>query len=331
MIMIILGGQFGGGGGVPFDSGYGRFSMNLLSPIVPQNSGLFPWIGGVIDADYQYEGFNYLGVGLLLATLLMMPAEVGWLRRNMWRHISLLVACAALTGFAISHRVYAGHWLLLELPVPHYIAYALGTFRSSGRFFWLVGYAQMAIVLILGFRRPQPVIALCLVGAAILQLFDVQPLRKQIVASIAAGPGTEELERTVVAHLVAVARHVEIVPSFQCNLSRDQQQKRRVERANLQLMLAMARINRPTNTVDSARQFYGLTFLDVVRMPSLAREMLRARRDDYCQGEINQARTGGLPGDVIVLLSDRPRTEEMAPGVTCSPLSWGRYCERSKQ
>ena len=87
----------------------------------------------------------------------------------------------------------------------------------------------------------------------------------------------------------------------------------------------------PTNTVDSGHQRFGLTFLDVMRAPSRAAEMLMARRDDYCKQEIEQARSGGRPGEVIVLLSDEPRTEEMAAGVTCSPLSWARYCERSKQ
>jgi hypothetical protein len=101
-----------------------------------------------------------------------------------------------------------------------------------------------------------------------------------------------------------------------------------MERANMELMLATAGANVPTNTVYSARQFYGVTFLDLMREPSRAAEMLRARRDDYCKQEVEQARSGGHPGDVIVLLSDRPRTEEMAAGVTCSPLSWAHYCER---
>jgi hypothetical protein len=329
MTVITLSGQFGGASGLPFSAGYGRFSMNLLSPVVPQNSGLFPWVGGVIDADYQYEGFNYLGAGLLLASLLALPAEAGWLRRNLRRHVSLLVAFAALIAFAISHRVFAGHWLLFELPLPRYVVWTLGIFRSSGRFFWLIGYAQTAIVIVLGFRRAQPVMALCLVAAAILQLFDVQPLREQIVASIAAGPGTEELEDGDVAHLITRAHHVEVVPSFQC-VNRDQQQEK-MERANMELMLATARMNVPTNTVYSGRQFYGLTLLDLMRAPWRAAEMLRARRDNYCKQEVEQARSGGRPGDVIVLLSDRPRTEETAPGVICSRLSWARYCERSKE
>jgi hypothetical protein len=320
--VMILSGQFGAG--PPFSTGYGLFSMNLLSPIVPQNSGLFPQVGGVIDPNgYQYEGFNYFGVGLLLASLLVLPAEAGWLRRNLRRHVSILVAFSVLTAFAISHRVFAGHWLLFDLPMPLYIVWALGTFRASGRFFWLISYAQLAVVLILGFRRARPVMALCLLGAAILQLFDVQPLRAQIVASIAAGPGAEELDRGQIARMIAQARHVEVVPSFQCSVNILDP---KIARANMDLMLATARMNVPTNTVVSARQRYGLTFPDVMRAPSRAAEMLTAMRDDYCKQEIEQARSGGRPGDITVLLSDRPRTEEMAAGITCSPLSWARYC-----
>ena len=332
-IVIVLSGQFSGGTGPPFSTGYGLFSMNLLSPFVPpQESGLFPWVGRVVDPNghpHQYEGFNYLGAGLLLGSLLVLPAEASWLRRNLRRHGSLLVACAALTAFAISHRVLAGQLLLFELPMPRYVFWTLGILQSGGRFFWLIGYAQMAIVIVLGFRCAQPVLALCLAGAAILQLFDVQPLREKIIASIAAGPVAAVLNRDEVEHLVARARHIEVVPSFQCNIIRDQQQEK-IGRANMELALATARANVPINSVLRGREFYGLTFFDLMRAPSRAAEMLRARRDYYCKREVEQARIGERPGDLIVLLSDRPRTEEMAPGIICSPLSWARYCENAK-
>ena len=331
MAVITLSGQFTSGSELPFSRGYGSFSMNLLSPFVPQNSGLFPTAGGVIDANgHQYEGFNYLGVGLLLASLLLLSAEVGWLWRNLRRHVTLLVAFLALTVFAISNRVFVGHRLLFELPMPLYVVGVLGIFQSSGRFFWLIGYAQVAIVTVLGFRRGQPVMALCLAGAAILQLLDVQPLREQIIASVAAGPGAEALNHNEIVRLIARARHVEVVPSFQCNVG-DHRQSGNVGRANMELMLATAKMNVPANTVYLARQRYGLTFLDLIRTPSRAAEMKMSRRDEFCKEEVAKARSGAGPGDVIVLLSERPRTEEIAPGVTCSPLSWARYCEKSKQ
>jgi hypothetical protein len=324
--VIALSGQFGAGG-LPFER-YGIHSMNLLSPFMAQQSGLLPWLGGDIDATgFQYEGFNYLGLGLLLASLLILPIEVRWLRQNLKHHLALFVAFAALAVFAISHRVFAGHLLLFELPLPHYVNRVFGIFRSSGRFFWPIAYAQMAIVIILGFRRAQPVLALCLVGAAILQIIDVQPLREQIIASVAEGPGVQELDSDQLALLVARAHRIEVVPSFQCV---DSQTGHDLYRANVELMLAAARANVPTNTVYSGRESYGVTLRDLLREPSRAGEMLRARRHDYCAREIERARRGGRPGDVFVLLSDQPRPDEMVPGVTCSSLSWARYCRESQ-
>jgi hypothetical protein len=329
-VLIALGGQFSPGSPLPFSGGYGHYSMNLLSPFVPQISGLFPGLGGIIDATGgQYEGFNYLGFGVLLASLLVLPFEVGWLRRNLRRHIALLVAFAALTAFAISHRAFVGHWLLFELPMPNYVNKVLGIFRSSGRFFWPIAYAQMAIVIVLSFRHARPLMAVCLAGATIVQLFDVQPLIKQIITSIADGPGAYELDPGQVAHLVAGARHLEVVPSFQCM---DEQTPPDQIRANMELMLATARANVPTNSMYPARYTFGITTADALRDPSRARlSSLMERRDDYCKHEIDRARSGGRPGDVLVLLSEQPRPDEMVPGVTCSSLSWARYCQRVQE
>jgi len=325
-IFIALCGQFGTENGLPIAWGYGYYSMNLLSPFMPQQSGLFPGLGGVIDANGgQYEGFNYLGAGLLLASILVLPCELGWLVRNLRRHALLAVAFTALTAFAISHHVYAGHRLLFWVPVAPSLNQLLGTFRSSGRFFWLIGYAQTAIVIVLVFRRARPVMALCLAGAACLQIFDVQPLREQIIASRAAGPGAAELDRAEVADLVGRARRIEVVPSFQCSANAEQR------RANVELMLASAWANVPTNTLYSSRQSYGLTLRDVLQAPDRVEQMLRASAAAYCRQETDRAQRGGDPGEIFVFLADRPQQQEIAPGVACAPLSWARYCERPKE
>jgi hypothetical protein len=112
-----------------------------------------------------------------------------------------------------------------------------------------------------------------------------------------------------------------IVTNFQCSNRKQEAQ------ANVQLMLATARADIPINSVYLARYNYGVTWRDFLRWPS--REILLSRRDDYCDQEFEQARGGGGPGDVFVLLSDRPLLDEMVPGVTCSPLSWARCCRRS--
>lgn len=189
----------------------------------------------------------------------------------------------------------------------------------------------MTITIVLGFRPAKPVMAICLLAAALLQLADVRPLRDQIVASIAAGPGEQQLDRAKIARLIAGARQVEVVPSIQCTADlEDRQLSNKLRRANMDLMLATARMNVPTNTVFSARQSTGLTILSLMRAPSRAAEMLMTRRDQYCKQEIENARSGGQPHDLIVLLSHRPRPDEIAPSVICSPLSWARYCVSKK-
>lgn len=69
------------------------------------------------------------------------------------------------------------------------------------------------MVVVLGFRHARPLIAVWLAGAAIVQLFDVQPLQ-QFIASIAEGPGAEEFDPGQVARLIAGVHRIEVVPSF---------------------------------------------------------------------------------------------------------------------
>jgi hypothetical protein len=172
----------------------------------------------------------------------------------------------------------------------------------------------MAIVIVLCFRRARPAIVLCLLGAAILQLADVQPLRRQIVDSISAGPANEQFDHGELAELVARARRVEAVPSYQCSMSWQ------VRRANMELMLATARANVPINSVYVRES---LTLNEILRVS----RPYAARHEAQCAQEIAQADDAVRRGDILVLLSDRPRPEEMAPGVTCTPLSAARICE----
>jgi hypothetical protein len=66
------------------------------------------------------------------------------------------------------------------------------------------------------------VIAGCLAGAAIVQLLDVQPLREQIITSIAERSDVTRLDPSQVARVVREARSIDVVPSYQC-INREQQ------------------------------------------------------------------------------------------------------------
>lgn len=230
--------------------GFGAYSLNLLSPFVPQRSGVFSALRNVTaDATGgQYEGFAYLGTGVLMLLLMTLPWQ--WrkfperMRHNAW--MSALLIC--FTMFALSNIVYLGGLRLVEVPLPQSILEAAGIFRSSGRFFWPVMYcmAALAIVAPIEFYGRYGVLLLCL--AVPLQWIDSTPLRQAVWASSRA---PERPHIDLAAWETAIRRHdsVWVLPQYAC-LERSIGWNAELA-VQLQLLAALA--NRPINSVYSAR------------------------------------------------------------------------------
>jgi hypothetical protein len=173
-----------GYGGKTPHHGFGYYSMNLLSPIYPASSSL---LGGIVaDSQHQmdatggqYEGYQYLGLGLLflvaIAALAQGPVKRG---AQLRRHAGLVCVCLALTILAASNTIYVGHRLLIALgPVPGFIQ----QFRSSGRFFWPVSYVLLIGAVSATLRNlPQRIAYPILVLAASLQFADSRELRREL-------------------------------------------------------------------------------------------------------------------------------------------------------
>jgi hypothetical protein len=149
--------------------GYGRYGMNLLSPFVPQMSGLWPdfarqlWTsdrppmgdwrvldgvmplpgaGDMLDATTgQYEGYAWFGFGLW--PLLALALGLRWRRLPVLlrRHWPLLLATLGMAFFAASPRFWVayGPWFSLDI-FPE----ELKAFRSNGRFIWPLVYLGAA-------------------------------------------------------------------------------------------------------------------------------------------------------------------------------------------
>lgn len=193
------------------DPGYGNYAMNLLSPIWPAGSGVIGWPSSPqIDATGHggWEGYNWLGLGLLLglgAGVLARPAEA---RAMLRRHAGLGLVLLALTLLAISHRVGFGDQIVLDLgKVPG----VLEQFRASGRFFWPVAYALLLAAMLL-LARTAPL--LCL-AAGLLQFADAAPLRAAI--SVWAGarqPWT--MEAPALRQELQRATSLTLLPSWPC-------------------------------------------------------------------------------------------------------------------
>lgn len=175
---------------------YGYFGMNLNALWNPTSIGTTTW-SRFLPIQNQvrgnYDGFNYLGLGVLLmaacAAGIRMIQTV--LRRwSPWktlrRHGILLLVCACLTVFAVSNVVTANGATLLEIPLPLWLLRLASSFRSSGRLFWPVYYLILAYsIKTLQDVLPAKRAAILLCVVAVIQIWDISPAlleRRQMLA-----------------------------------------------------------------------------------------------------------------------------------------------------
>lgn len=160
--------------------GYGAFRMDLLAYFWPHGSALFP-TPAIFDPQSAFEGYNYLGLGGLIAAF----AAILFIRRQhltvVGSHPVLLIALTGMTLFAITNAVsFAGHILIHpSLPTD---TFPFSTFRASGRFGWPLGY----LIVFAGFAfltgalgKRYPAAAVSVIGVLVaLQVVDSSQLLK---------------------------------------------------------------------------------------------------------------------------------------------------------
>ncbi len=163
--------------------GYGYFSMNLASPVNP-----IGWSGGIwvgkssaflkewpVATKGQAEGFNYLGLGMIVLGLLVVfasivrPPKLATIRS----HLPLIFIFLCFTLLALSHRITFANYTLVEFKLNRYLVGALSPFRSSGRFFWPVYYGLIFLILAFLLRRYKARIGMAiLLVSFVVQLVD---------------------------------------------------------------------------------------------------------------------------------------------------------------
>jgi len=236
------------GDGPVTDTGFGAYSTNLLSPFVPQLSGVFPdGLPHILDGTGgQYEGFAYLGAGLLLLLLAGLPFLAR--RVSARRHPWLLAVVVGFTVLALSNRVMFGPVAVLDVPLPEWATHAAGVVRSSGRFAWPVVYllAALAVATVARWRWSPAVLLL----AAGLQWMDAGPLRRMVGASV-AGPGAAVLDLAAWKAILPGLDQVVVEPPSACLPRISGHDWRRQVAVQIQFMAAQAGV--PTNTLAAAR------------------------------------------------------------------------------
>lgn len=208
-------------GGKGYSSGgYRDLSMNLLAPIDPRTftSVLFHRIGSASAG--QYEGYNYLGAGVLVLLAIVVALWVfrpGKLQRpdKRWL-VPLALCCLLLTLLALSTKVTLGTHTLIDLDPQQHVSQYFSPLRSTGRLFWAPYYAILAAILVspfffLGRKWGN----LLLAGLLVLQFADTQSLRDWVRTTI-SDEHASPLKSPIWKQLGAEHQNLIVLPAWQC-------------------------------------------------------------------------------------------------------------------
>lgn len=133
--------------------GYGFYSMNLNALINPRSNKDYTWSRFLPKREQlygQYDGFNYLGVGVIVMILVLLLAALFCMVRHreavklfVRRNGLLLLVALGLTMFATSNVVCFDGWELVNVPLPAAFLKLCGIFRASSRLFYPVYYLML--------------------------------------------------------------------------------------------------------------------------------------------------------------------------------------------
>lgn len=139
--------------------GYGYYSMNMNALINPVSQGKYLWskiLPKRMQLYGQYDGFNYIGVGVLALMITAVVLAIIDYKRNksfavnfFKRNITLFAVCAFLTVFAVSNVVCFDDVEILNIHLPAFVLNLCSIFRASSRLFYPVYYVVILASIIL--------------------------------------------------------------------------------------------------------------------------------------------------------------------------------------
>jgi len=141
-------------------SGYGVFGVNLNSLFNPSSHGGFTW-SKVLEqrpwALQNYEGFNYLGLGILLmAGVCLVLFLIDGMKCRDWftklfkkvkRNILLLCCMSFMVLFALTNNICFDNKVIFSVQLPSEWMDMASIFRASGRMFYPVTYLIMLVLI----------------------------------------------------------------------------------------------------------------------------------------------------------------------------------------
>lgn len=173
----ILGG-YSSAGSVAVAGGLGDFSMNLNSFLNPIGYSTI-----LKDRYYfpgQYEGFAYLGAGVLFlslfSTIILLGHNDVIKKQSDYLKQIIIVGTVAMISImvAISPKITWDDKVLITVKIPAYVTKVWSTFRSSGRVSWVALYIIVIAVCIVIYKllaRKAAVIAIAF--CLLIQAYDL--------------------------------------------------------------------------------------------------------------------------------------------------------------
>lgn len=171
------------------DSGLGVFSANLNALI--NSFGNSAFLKRLPANDGQYEGFGYLGFGMLiLVGISLISMVVLLVRKSICKSgqkserkgkqqyafpICMILAATVAMILAISPTITLNSRTLLIINYPEAITKILSIFRASGRFIWCVGYVIMFFAVMTLAKNFKKAVSLgIIILVVILQIADLK-------------------------------------------------------------------------------------------------------------------------------------------------------------
>jgi hypothetical protein len=216
-LVMVVSGHVGGPRVV--SEGFGYYSLNLAAPVIPAHLSLFVpnWMPFPLG---QAEGYNYIPMaGFVLIAVALVDVVSGPGRRDASRRLSrggiwaVALLALAFTAFAASNQIWFAGSKVASYTVPSFALGIVGTFRSSGRFFWVVSYLVLALsIAAVSTRLPRLFGDMLLVLVAIGATVEMTPLRHLTVPVV----GEYASDPAFVAVMVG-EKSASVYPPYPCN------------------------------------------------------------------------------------------------------------------
>lgn len=157
-------------GGIARDGGWGYYSMNLLSPF---SGGVILNFPSMQMSGQHFEGYNYLGIGLLAMLFYALFLRLKLDFTVFVRHKYIFALSIVLFIYSLSYAVYFGTYHLLDISYPKFLEPIFIQYRASGRFFWAVGYLILVFSIITIVRLDKQYGKYVILVCTLIQLYDI--------------------------------------------------------------------------------------------------------------------------------------------------------------